>query len=112
MAAYQGRADSSHKVGLAGVVPIVYIAAAAAEHAVRANRTGDRLTCAVDVVDFGEGNDRTQQRFAGYAGPIRTFAADEFALDHRNPQAAGPGAIGGILSDRSGVQHHNVIGPF
>ena len=81
VAAYQGRADSAHPVGLAAVVPVADIAVATAEDAVNADGTGDCLTCAVDPAGISEGNDRTQQCFTGHAGPIGTFASDEFALD-------------------------------
>ena len=50
----------------------------------------------------------SQQRLAGYACPIRTFAADEFALDDRDTQAGSPGALGGVLPDRAGAEHDDV----
>ena len=81
VAAYQGRSDPRHPVGLAGVVPIADVAVTASENAFRVDRTGGRLARAVDVADFGECNDGTQQRFTGHTCPIGTFASDEFALD-------------------------------
>src|SRR6476646_9020196 len=100
MAAHQGRPDSGYPIGLTGVVPVAHIAVPATEDTGGADRTADRLARTVDVVGIGYRDDRTQQRLAGYACPVGTFAPDQLTFDHRDTEAAGAGPLGGILSDR------------
>lgn len=85
--AYQRRADSTHPVGLAGVVPVGHIAVAAAKDAGCVDRAVDCFARAVDPSGVRDRDDRTQQGFAGHTGPIGAFTPDEFALHHRDTQA-------------------------
>jgi hypothetical protein len=110
--AHQRRADPGDPIGLTGVVPVAHVAVAAPEHASGVDRTAHRLARSVDVVGIGYRDDRTQQRLAGHAAPVGTFAADQLTFHHRDTEAPGAGALGGVLSDRPGTQHHDVVTIF
>ncbi|CKS63675.1 Uncharacterised protein [Mycobacterium tuberculosis] len=107
--AYQRRADSTHPVGLAGVVPVGHIAVAAAKDAGCVDRAVDCFARAVDPSGVRDRDDRTQQGFAGHTGPIGAFTPDEFALHHRDTQAPRAGTIGDVLSNGSRAEHDDVI---
>jgi hypothetical protein len=102
MATHQVGADTRHVgVGLAAVVPVRHVAVATPENGCGVKGTGYRLPGAVDSARVGHRDNRPEQRFAWYAGPVGAFAADEFAFHHRNAQAGGAGTSGDILADRS-----------
>lgn len=57
----------------------------------------------------GLGDDRAQQGLAGHTRPVRTFAADQFALHDRGGEAGRARAVGDVLPHGPGSEHYDVI---
>ena len=97
---------------LAGLVVIVGERVPAAQH-----RRGVDAVIADDAGHPGhvpgrlEHLDRSQQRLARHARPVRTLAAEQFVLDdHRGPVAALDGVLRGDLAGRPTADDDHVVG--
>jgi hypothetical protein len=64
------------------------------------------------VICIGDGDHRTQECLAGHAPPVGTFTAYQFAFDHYDAEITRSGALGGILSDRSGPENDDIVSMF
>jgi hypothetical protein len=109
MTARQGCADPGYPISLSRIVPIADIAVSPTEDACRVDRTGDRFARPVHVVRVGYCDHRTQKRLARNTSPVRAFTADQLTFNHRNAETACPGPLGGILADRSGAEHYDIV---
>jgi hypothetical protein len=110
-AADQGDAGPVQPADLARVVEAVHEGVPPGEHRRGVQRTGHRLGRTGDALRGRHGVHRSQQRLARDAGPVGALAADELALDDDDGQAALAGVVGDVLTDRSGPDHHHVVGP-
>jgi hypothetical protein len=81
MAAYEVGTHALHQCGILVVVPL------------------DGLPRTFDVAGVCNGNNRSQQRLAGDAGPIIAFAAEQLFLHYHVAESVGTGALGESHAD-------------
>jgi hypothetical protein len=110
--AHQSCTDPGYPIGLTRVVPVAHVTVSSTENAARADRTCDRFTGAVQVIYIGDGDHRTQERLAGHTPPVGTFTAHQFSFDHCDAETTRSGALGGILSNRSGAENDDIVSMF
>jgi hypothetical protein len=99
-------------VDLAGVVPVRHVAVATAEDTCRVDRAGDGFAGAVDAAGVVQCKNRSQQRLARHAAPVRAFAADEFAFHDRDLQPRRTGPSSDVLANRSCSDNDDVVSVF
>lgn len=89
-----------------------YEAVTACEHGRCVERPLDGLPRTLHAAGVCNGNNRSQQRLAGDAGPIIAFAAEQLFLHYHDAESVGTGALGESHSDWTPADDYHVVDAF
>ncbi len=94
---------------LAVVLPVRGEGVTPRQHRCRVQRpAADRLPGTGHRAGVGQRGHRAQQRLARHAGPVRTLAADQFALHDHRAQPGGGRPVGDVLAGGARADHDDV----
>ena len=86
-----------------------YEAVTVCEHGWCVERPVDGLPRTFDAAGVRNGNNRSQLRLAGDAGPIIALAAEQLFLHYHDAESVGTGALGESPSDWTPADDHHVV---